>query len=710
MHFQGKKLAYAVGLAVMAAGLPSGVLVASAAASELEARMAKRGDSTSATFSQDLRLPSPIDGAKTDLTGIAESKLRRASNRHTVLVRLNEAPVAQNEDRSRSALMARKQAIQNHQERFIERSRSLAPGGRVVGRTQMVINAVLMDVDASQINGLASDPDVFSVNRVKHYEKHLPETVPYIGGTTVQNMGYDGSGVRVGVVDSGIDYYHAALDGTGDMAQYAADDPNVIEPGTFPTAKVVGGYDFVGSNWGDGSSSEAPDEDPLDDGPEAGHGTHVADIIGGALGVAPGAQLYALKVCSSVSSACSGIGLIQATEWAADPNGDGDPSDRLDIVNMSLGSDYGQPFDDDLSAAVENLTALGTLVVASAGNGGNKPYITGSPSSTPSALSVAQTEVPSAVQPILEVNGNDYAAVFQPWSTAPATAISGTLQYADGAGGNLDGCAAFAPGSLNGLAVLIDRGGCNFTLKVKNVQDAGAVIGIIGLIAPGDPFSGGDGGEGPITIPGYMVSQDVSNAFKAQLGETLAVDPNRGISLAGHMVGSSSRGPQHESTQLLKPEIGAPGASVSAVAGTGTGTGPFGGTSGAAPMVSGSAALLLEMLPGIAPLDAKALLVNNGNTDISTDPSSGLAPVSRIGGGEVQVDESAHAPAIAVDRDTGQPTLSFGFHDIDRGVVQLHKTVLVTNRSSQTLNYTVNPTFRYPQDEASGAVQARVSP
>ena len=64
------------------------------------------------------------------------------------------------------------------------------------------------------------------------------------------------------------------------------------------------------------------------------------------------------------------------------------------------------------------------------------------------------------------------------------------------------------------------------------------------------------------------------------------------------MVGSSSRGPQHESTTLIKPEIGAPGASVSAIDGTGTGEGPFGGTSGAAPMVTGSAALLLEGFGG----------------------------------------------------------------------------------------------------------------
>ena len=69
--------------------------------------------------------------------------------------------------------------------------------------------------------------------------------------------------------------------------------------------------------------SRAPDPDPLDAGTGGGHGTHVAHIIGGVGGVAPGVSLYAVKVCSSVSTSCSGIALIQGMEFAVDPNGDG---------------------------------------------------------------------------------------------------------------------------------------------------------------------------------------------------------------------------------------------------------------------------------------------------------------------------------------------------------------------------------------------------
>ena len=83
-------------------------------------------------------------------------------------------------------------------------------------------------------------------------------------------------------------------------------------------------------------------------------------------------------------------------DWAVDPNGDGITTDHLDIVNMSLGSDYGESFDDDLSLAVDSASSLGMLTVAAAGNGGDKPYIAGTPASARTALSVAQTEVPSA--------------------------------------------------------------------------------------------------------------------------------------------------------------------------------------------------------------------------------------------------------------------------------------------------------------------------
>lgn len=654
----------------------------------------------------DLKLDTPITASGAD---VLEPSLWAATGPQRVIVHLSTLSLAESKSNNPTKQL---KDIARQQDAFIKRAEK--DGATVLARVSKVLNAVFLEVDASKLDAIAGDLAVTRVAPVGDYQLDLDETVPYIGGSEVQANGVDGSGVTVAVLDSGIDYNHAALGGSGSVADYLANDPNIIEPGTFPTAKVVGGYDFVGSAWAPGGT-EAPDPDPIDDGPASGHGTHVSDIIAGAKGVAPGASLYAVKVCSSVSTSCSGIALIQGMDFAVDPNGDGKTKDHVDIVNMSLGSTYGQPFDDDLSLAVDNATAFGVLTVASAGNSSDKPYITGTPSAAPTALSVAQTQVPSAELQLISIGALEIAAVFQPWAVQPVGVISGPLQYGDGAGGNLNGCAPFAPGSLDNKIVLVDRGACNFSLKIKTVGDAGGLVGIIGLVGPGAPFSGGDGGD-IVTIPGYMISQADSNAMKAQVGATVTVDPANGLPLAGQMVGSSSRGPSND-YQQIKPEIGAPGASVSAIAGTGTNTGPFGGTSGAAPMVSGSAALLMSGFMtnqqsggggnanglALTPGQAKALLMNNAETNIDIDPFSGLAEITRIGGGEVRVNWAMNAPAAAWDANAPQAGLSFGMVEVDN-VTTITRTVQVHNFSNKKQTYSVTPTFRFADDQASGAI------
>ena len=467
-----------------------------------------------------LKLDTPLELSSVSMNAL-DASLFGSEGDQSVIVRLRSASVGEQKVHGKSARRSKMQ-LQAQQVDLLSRVLELDPNARVLAQVQVVMNAVFVEVDASVLPDLAKDPAVLRIARVANYEMDLSETVPYIGASAVQTAGFDGSGVRVAVLDSGIDYTHAAFGGSGDPADYAADDPTIIEPGTFPTPKVVGGYDFVGSVWPSGP--ELPDPDPLDDGPEAGHGTHVGHIIGGVGGVAPGVDLYAVKVCSSVSTACSGIALIQGMEFAVDPDGDGNPADHVDVINMSLGADYGQPFDDDLSFAVNNATAIGVLTVSSAGNGSDKPYIQGTPSSAATALSVAQTQVPSAALQLITVDGVDYPAVFQPWSVPPTEVLSGPVQYGDGASGNLNGCAPFAPGSLAGFIVLVDRGACNFSLKISNISQASGLVGIIGLVAPGTPFSGGDGGDRPIDIPGYMISQADSSAIKAQIGASSRVE------------------------------------------------------------------------------------------------------------------------------------------------------------------------------------------
>lgn len=687
----------------------------------------------------ELKLASPIElnGLPGD---VLDSSLVGAEGANKVIIRLSADSGADAFAKGLDEAKA-KQVAKAQQDAFLTNVRNVDSTARVLGQVQLVLNAVFVEVDASKLPLLAQDPRVVRIAPVGNYEIDLMETVPYIGAAAVQAQGFTGLGIKVAELDSGMDYTHAALGGSGDPAEFAANDPTIIEPGTFPTAKVVGGYDFVGEEWPTFSDDVTPDPDPLDKGTGAGHGTHVAHIIGGVGGVAPGVSLYAVKVCSSVSTSCAGISLIMGMEFAADPNGDGKVKDRVDVINMSLGSDYGQPFDDDLSLAVNNATKFGILTVASAGNGSDKPYVAGTPASAETALSVAQTNVPSAFLPLMQVTAppsivGSYPAVFQPWSAPLTTVIEAPLQYGDGAGGQLLGCSLgadpnsvdpanspFPAGSLAGKIVLVNRGVCNFSVKIFNIQRGGGLVGIIAMVNAEAPFEGAFGAGGPFTIPGYMISLVNANKLRSGLPNTVVkFDPAFGIPLVGKIVSTSSRGPQDESTTLIKPEIGAPGASVSAIYGTGTGEGPFGGTSGAAPMVTGSAALLLEGFGGtqtsgkgappgnafghgLKPIELKALLMNNAETNIINDPLTGaLAPITRIGGGEVRVDVSLAAPVAAWDKDVATGALGFGFVDVADNVVTLTKTVVVRNLSNQKHTYTLTPTYRFADDVANGAV------
>lgn len=207
----------------------------------------------------------------------------------------------------------------------------------------------------------------------------LDRSVAWIGADAVwQQYGTRGEGVTVGIIDSGVDYLHPALGG-----------------GIGPGYKVAGGYDFV-----DG------DDDPMDD---LGHGTHVAGIVAadgaGFRGVAPGARLVAYRVLNARGEGTSSQ-VIAALERAVDPNLDGDLSDRLDVVNISLGSRYGRET-DPTSVAVDHATRLGVICVVAAGNTGgsiggrdDNYYYNGSETiGSPAAARLAVTVGSASVDP-----------------------------------------------------------------------------------------------------------------------------------------------------------------------------------------------------------------------------------------------------------------------------------------------------------------------
>jgi subtilisin family serine protease len=594
-------------------------------------------------------------------------------------------------------------------------------GAKELARVSVAHNAIAITVDAERIAEIAKMPGVRSVRPVIHYELHLGATVPYIGAAAVQTAGFDGTGVKVAVLDSGIDYTHKNLGGAGTLAAYQAawgtstsDPKNTTRDGLFPTAKVIDGFDFVGEAWPNDARTEDPD--PID---FEGHGTHVADIIAGKSadgthrGVAPGASLYAVKTCSAISSSCNGIALLKGMDFALDPNGDSDLSDAADVINMSLGSSYGQ-IEDDLTQAASNAVALGTIVVASAGNSADRPYIVGSPSIAPGAISVAQTQVPSAASfPVVVNSPPAIAGIYLNTATvdwAPIGAgATGDVKTALQAGGtNNLACTALPAGSLAGKIALIDRGSCAISIKVDNAAKAGAIGALIALIAPGDAVTFSFGG-GSTFVPTLVIQQSLGNAIKGQLNAAsvvnISMSPASAVPLVGSMVGSSSRGPSF-SLQTIKPEIGAPGASVSAIAGSGNGTGAFGGTSGAAPMVAGAAALLVQANPSRSPVEIKAMLMNSAETTVYTNPATQpgvLAPISRIGAGEVRVNRALALKAAAWDQSTLSAGLSFGQIEAERQIT-ISRTLRVQNFENAAKTFQIASSFRYADDAASNAV------
>ena len=206
-----------------------------------------------------------------------------------------------------------------------------------------------------------------------------------------------------------------------------------------------------------------------------------------------------------------------------------------------------------------------------------------------------------------------------------------------------------------------------------------------------------------------MITQDLGDSIKDNIAAPVHVSVSNAVTipLVGGMVGSSSRGPSID-LNLIKPEIGAPGASVSAVVGTGTGTEAFGGTSGATPMVTGSAALLLDAYPHRTVSEIKSLLMNTAETTIYNNLANTpgyLAPITRIGGGEVRVNRALKSPAAAWDRYGKSGDLSFGFVDASKASTTLTKWVRIKNYTNRTIRYAISAKFRYANDRLNGAVK-----
>ncbi|MTD15090.1 S8 family serine peptidase [Nakamurella sp. YIM 132087] len=623
---------------------------------------------------------------------------------------------------TKAAQVARTTAVVAQQDQLVASAKSL--GATELSRASVATNAVAVSVPAANLVALSKLPGVLSVKPVAKYETlddpggsgSLAQAADYIQATQVRNAGFDGTGVKVAVLDSGVDFTHEYLGGPGTEAAYEEcyAGANAAPVGACadlfgPSApKVKGGYDFVGETWP--NTAEIPDPNPID---FEGHGTHVSDIIGGNSadgthkGIAPGVDLYAVKVCSAVATSCSGPAILAGIDWALDPNGDGDISDAMDIVNLSLGSSYGQQ-EDDSTTAINNLVRAGVVAVISAGNSADRPFIVGSPSTAEGAISVAQTALPDDKLYTLTVNSPTIAGLpgnlirnskLQSWSPAPTAALTAPIAQPT----QLLGCtAAEFAGFPAGSIALIKRGTCNASVKAQLAEAAGASAAILWNNVAGDPPDFSFGGGAEVTIPTFTISlangQLLSDAAAAG-PVSLTIDPAKTTSLTNSVVGTSSRG-LAISGYRAKPDIGAPGAWLSAEVGTGSGQTNFGGTSGAAPVVSGAAALLIDKFPTATPAAIKSRLLNGASTANTTpDANANLykTPISRVGAGEVRVAPAANAVGILRNTQAGAGNIGLGLPHLTK-TTTWKVTAQLVNTGTTSKTYSLSASFREAAD------------
>jgi subtilisin family serine protease len=508
--------------------------------------------------------------------------------------------------------------------------RANAPSAKVTGEFDISLNAVAVQLNGTSLGTIASAPMVKKAQYEGLYHP-LDANDPDLALINALNAwaavggpANAGKGVKVGIVDTGIDQTHPCFDPAG----YSA--PAGFPKGDthFTTAKVIVAKAFNNQSNRFHYTPEAIQE----------HGTHVAGTVAcnldtpatvagvsipyGVSGVAPAAWLGNYNVFPGQDDNARSEDILNALDAAYE--------DGMDVVNMSLGGNA-HGVQDLLTDAVDDLDEAGMISAVAAGNSGPGHFTIESPGSAARALTAGAFTVGHFVAAPISVGGNTYPGVSGAFATVSSdltaplgVVLSGTALST--------ACSALPAGSLTGKIGLISRGTCTFSTKIRNAEAAGAVATIVVNNVAGDAIAmGQDGTPNQPTKPAYMVALASRAALMAADGQSTTIgsalayftSPNSNI-----MAGFSSQGPTDVDFRV-KPDVVAPGVNVlSSIPGDKWAF--FQGTSMATPHLAGSAAVVIGMHPNWSAAEVRSAIVNtadqgvvkNSNaTTIATDPN-----------------------------------------------------------------------------------------
>jgi len=424
---------------------------------------------------------------------------------------------------------------------------------------------------------------------------------PFIGTSISYQSGYDGSGIVVSIIDTGIDLNHPDLEG-----------------------QIIGGYDFVDN-----------DEIPED---TNGHGTQVAGIIasnGNLKGIAPNSKILMYKVSEDGESVPSHL-IIKAIEKSIE--------DNADIINISLGiNQTNTKIDQVVNKAVKN----NIFVVTAAGNFGPELSTIGSPGINPNAITVGATfnNVTSSLVSTFEIDDKTFNVFPMVGTQALTEPITSQIIF-----GKYGRANDLLENDVEGSILLIERGSdieneiVYFSDKEKNAANVGARAIIVYNNEPGIFFGEliheyVDEGYEP-TIPALSVSRDDGLIIKEilQSGTKGTLDVFYHPDFVAYF---SSRGPV--SPFYIKPDLVAPGAFINTTDINGNYK-ISSGTSFAAPHVAGTAALILQKNPELTPQELKSILMTT--SEIVYDQFDDRFPIEVSGNGRIDASKAINAELI----------------------------------------------------------------